>query len=163
MPTDYSHKRHKRNCHQCDRCYEKGNCPANKQKCHKCRGNNHFKEFCHSRTPSAKTEEFLQEGKATSVQAAMTISQSRRGGKKKGTTHFKKKPKQKMYSVTMKQNAVIKGGEIESGNVPKMVLSEPPPETGMSTTNRFACFAVHSKLVQSTNNGSNASKVRDHN
>ena len=67
-----------------------------------------------------------------------------------------KKPlKQKAYAVTFKNSVpsevtTTSGGEREKhGNVSsKMVLSGPEEE---GTYNRFSCFAVHSKMSQSTN------------
>ena len=67
----------------------------------------------------------------------------------------KKPPKQKTYAVTFKNSlpsgvTTTSGGERENhGNVSsKMVLSGPEEE---GTYNRFSCFAVHSKMSQSTN------------
>ena len=66
----------------------------------------------------------------------------------------KKPPKQNAYEVTFKNSVLSEvkttsGGERENhSNVSKMVLSG-PEEEGMY--NRFSCFAVHSKMAQSTN------------
>ena len=74
------------------------------------------------------------------------------GGKKKKTP--KKPPKQNAYAVTMKNSVpsevtTTSGGERENhGNVSKTVISGPQEE---GTYNRFSCFAVHSKMAQSTN------------
>ena len=74
--------------------------------------------------------------------------------------HFKKKmpkklPKQRAYEVTFKNSVLSEvtttsGGERKNhGKVSsKMVLSGPEQE---GTYNRFSCFAVHSKMSQSTN------------
>ena len=74
--------------------------------------------------------------------------------------HFKKKmpkkpPKQNAYEVTFKNSVLSEvtttsGGETENhGKVSsKMVLSGLEEE---GTYNRFSCFAVHSKMSQSTN------------
>ena len=74
--------------------------------------------------------------------------------------HFKKKmpkkpPKQNAYEVIFKNSVLSEvtttsGGERENhGKVSsKMVLSGPEEE---GTYNRFSCFAVHSKMSQSTN------------
>ena len=66
----------------------------------------------------------------------------------------KKPPKQNAYEVTFK-NLVLSevtatsGGERENhSNVSKTVLSGSEEE---GTYNRFSCFAVHSKMAQSTN------------
>ena len=81
-------------------------------------------------------------------------------GKGRGR-HFSKKktpkkpPKQKAYEVTFKNSVLSEvtatsGRERENGNVShqKTVLSRPKEE---GTYNRFSCFAVHSKMAQSTN------------
>ena len=67
----------------------------------------------------------------------------------------KEAAKQNAYAVTMKNSVpsevtTTSGGEREKqGNVSsKMVLSGPEEE---GTYNRFSCFAVHSKMTQSTN------------
>ena len=67
----------------------------------------------------------------------------------------KKPPKQNAYEVTFKNSVLSEvtttsGGERENhGKVSsKMVLSGPEKE---GTYNRFSCFAVHSKMSQSTN------------
>ena len=65
----------------------------------------------------------------------------------------KKQPpqKQRTYEVTFKPKTVLKetSGE-NAGNVSNLVLSgKVPDERG--TYNRFSCFAVHSKMAQSTN------------
>ena len=86
-----------------------------------------------------------------------TVARAKGGGKhqqqKKKTP--KKPPKQNAYEVTFKNSVLSEvtttsGGERENhGNVSsKMVLSG-PEEEGMY--NRFSCFAVHSKMSQSTN------------
>ena len=64
----------------------------------------------------------------------------------------KKPPKQKAYKVTFKNSVLSEvtatsGGERENSNV-KTVLAGPNKE---GTYNRFSCFAVHSKMAQSTN------------
>ena len=67
----------------------------------------------------------------------------------------KKPQKQKAYADTMKNSVpsgvtATPGGESSSGKVShqKTVLSGPKEE---GTYNRFSCFAVHSKMAQSTN------------
>ena len=75
------------------------------------------------------------------------------GGKKKKTP--KKPPKQNAYAVTMKNSVpsevtTTSGGEREKqGNVSSKTVLSGPEEEG--TYNRFSCFAVHSKMAQSTN------------
>ena len=66
----------------------------------------------------------------------------------------KKPPEQNAYEVTFKNSVLSEvtttsGGERENhGKVSKTVLSGPEEE---GTYNRFSCFAVHSKMAQSTN------------
>ena len=68
----------------------------------------------------------------------------------------KKPPKQKAYKVTFKNSTLSEvtatsgGTERENGKVSHQnsVLSGPNKE---GTYNRFSCFAVHSKMAQSTN------------
>ena len=67
----------------------------------------------------------------------------------------KKPPKQKAYEVTFKNSVpsgvtATCGGERENGKVScqNSVLSGPEEE---GTYNRFSCFAVNSKMAQSTN------------
>ena len=67
----------------------------------------------------------------------------------------KKPPKQNAYAVTMKNSVpsevtTTSGGEREKqGNVSSKTVLSGPEEEG--TYNRFSCFAVHSKMAQSTN------------
>ena len=84
-------------------------------------------------------------------------SQGKGGGNRQ---HQKKKtpkkpPKQKAYAVTFKNSVpsevtTTSGGEREKqGNVSSKTILSGPKEEG--TYNRFSCFAVHSKMSQSTN------------
>ena len=67
----------------------------------------------------------------------------------------KKLPKQKAYAVTFKNSVpsevtTTSGGEREKqGKVSSKTVPSGPEEEG--TYNRFSCFAVHSKMSQSTN------------
>ena len=67
----------------------------------------------------------------------------------------KKLPKQNVSIVTMKNSVpsevtTTSGGEREKqGNVSSKTVPSGPEEEG--TYNRFSCFAVHSKMAQSTN------------
>ena len=67
----------------------------------------------------------------------------------------KKPPKQKAYAVTFKNSVpsevrATSGGERENhGKVSSKTVLSGPEEEG--TYNRFSCFAVHSKMSQSTN------------
>ena len=84
-----------------------------------------------------------------------TSSNGKGGGKQffKKKTPKKHPQKQKTYEVTFKQPKTVLSGATpggEYGNVSNPVLSGKVPENeGMY--NRFSCFAVHSKLAQSTN------------
>ena len=82
-------------------------------------------------------------------------------GKGGGKQFFKKKmpkkqhPKQKAYEVVFKPPKMVlsgatPGGERENGIVSNPVLSGKVPDNE-GTYNRFSCFAVHSKMSQSTN------------
>ena len=61
-------------------------------------------------------------------------------------------PKQKAYAVTFKPKMVLKetSGGKNAGNVSNSVPSGKGSEEE-GTYNRFSCFAVHSKMAQSTN------------
>ena len=78
--------------------------------------------------------------------------QGKAGGKKKTP---KKPPKQNAYAVTMKNSVpsevtTTSGGEREKqGKVSSKTVPSGSQEEG--TYNRFSCFAVHSKMSQSTN------------
>ena len=71
----------------------------------------------------------------------------------------KKPPKQNAYEVTFKNSVLSEvtttsGGERENhGKVSSKTVPSGPEEEG--TYNRFSCFAVHSKMSQSTNAKSN--------
>ena len=79
-------------------------------------------------------------------------------GKGGGKQFFKKKmpkkhppQKQKAYEVMFKPKTVLKGATPgkECCNVSNLVLSGKEPDNE-GTYNRFSCFAVHSKMAQST-------------
>ena len=147
-------------CHRCGKSHDRGNCPAYGKTCDKCKGPNHFKAVCRSKVTAAKTAPSPYKGKKSRPRTASTGSSGgngKSGGKrqhfKKGTP--KKPPKQKAYEVTFKKTVpsgvtATSGGERENGKVSrqKTVLSGPEEE---GTYNRFSCFAVHSKMSQSTN------------
>ena len=78
--------------------------------------------------------------------------------KEGGKQFFKKKMpkkhpprKQKAYDVMFKPKTVLNGAtpSEECGNVSNPVLSGKEPDNE-GTYNRFSCFAVHSKMAQST-------------
>ena len=147
-------------CHWCGKSHDQGNCPAYGKTCDKCKGPNHFKAMCRSKVTAAKTATSPYKGKKPHQRRASTGSNGgngKSGGKrqhfKKGTP--KKPPKQKAYEVMFKKTVpseatATSGGERENGKVShqKTVLSGPKEE---GTYNRFSCFAVHSKMSQSTN------------
>ena len=82
--------------------------------------------------------------------------QGKGGGKRQQQKKMPKKPlKKNAYEVTFKNPVLSEvtttsGGERENhGNVSSKTVLSGPDEEG--TYNRFSCFAVHSKMSQSTN------------
>ena len=146
-------------CGKCGKSHEQGNCPAYGKTCDKCKGINHFKAVCHSKV-TAKTAQSLHRSKKSHPQRhGSTGSYSGQGKGGSNRQHQKKTPKkppkQKAYAVTFKNSVpsevtTTSGGEREKhGKVSsKTVLSRPEEE---GKYNRFFCFAVHSKMSQSTN------------
>ena len=128
--------------------------------CDKCEGINHFKAICHSKITAKTAQSPHQSKKSQPPQRHSSTGSNSDYGKGGGKRqHFKKKmpkkpPNQNAYEVTFKNSVLSEvtttpSGERENhGNVSKMVLSG-PEEEGMY--NRFSCFAVHSKMAQSTN------------
>ena len=102
----------------------------------------------------------LTEARSHTQRHGSTVSYSRQGKGGGNRQHQKKKtpkkpPKQKAYAMTFKNSVpsevtTTSGDEREKqGKVsPKTVLSGPEEE---GKYNRFSCFAVHSKMSQSTN------------
>ena len=147
-------------CGKCGKSHERGNCPAYGKTCNKCKGINHFKAVCHSKV-TAKTGQSPHRSKKPHPQRhGSTGSYSGQGKGGGNHQHQKKKtpkklPKQKVYAVTFKNSVPSKatttpGGEREKrGNVSSKTVLSGPEEEG--TYNRFSCFAVHSKMSQSTN------------
>ena len=148
------------NGQRCGKSDERGNCPMYGKTCDKCKGINHFKAVCHSKV-TARTEQSPHRSKKPNPQRHGSRGSYSGQGKGGGNhQHQKKKtpkklPKQKAYAVTMKNSVLSEvtttsGGEREKqGNVSsKMVLSGLKEE---GTYNRFSCYAVHSKMSQSTN------------
>ena len=128
--------------------------------CDKCKGINHFKAVCRSKV-TVKTEKSPHRGKKSQPQRhGSTGSYSGQGKGDGNRQHQKQKmpkklPKEKTYAVTFKNSVpsgvtTTSGGEREVyGNVSsKTVLSGLEEEC---TYKRFSCFAVHSKMSQSTN------------
>ena len=147
-------------CHQCGKSHEWGNCPAYMKVCDKCKGPNHFKAVCRSKVIAAKTVPSPHRKKQTHQPKRMSSMSSNGGhGKGRGRQFSKKKmpnkqPKQKAYEVTFKNSVpsgvtATFGGERENGKVSHQnLVPSGPKEEGMY--NRFSCFAVNSKLAQST-------------
>ena len=147
-------------CGKCGKSHERGNCPAYGKTCDKCKGINHFKAVCHSKV-TAKMVQSPHQSKKSQPQRHGSMGSCNGQGKGGGNHQQqkekmpKKPPKQKAYAVTFKNSVpseatTTSGGERENhGKVSsKMVLSG-PEEEGMH--NRFSCFALHSKMSQSTN------------
>ena len=115
------------------------------------------KAICHSKVTAAKTVPSPSKKKQTQQLQRRTSTGSNNGNgtgrkwfPKKKTP--KKPPKQRAYEVTLK-NSVPSEAETSGGENGKVlqqnsVLSG-PDEEGMY--NRFSCYAVNSKLAQSTN------------
>ena len=148
-------------CQRCGKSHDRSNCPTYGKTCNKCKGPNHFKVMCHSKV-TAKTAPSPYGGKKPQQQPRCASTGSSHGqGRGGGKQHHQKKktpkkpPKQKAYKVRFKPPKMVlseatPGGERENGKVSHQnsVLSG-PEEEGMY--NRFSCFAVHSKMAQSTN------------
>ena len=149
-------------CGKCGKSHERGNCPTYGKTCDKCKGINHFKAVCHSKV-TAKTAQSPHRSKKSqlSQRHGSTGSNSDHGKGGGKHQHFKEKmpkkpPKQNAYEVTFKNSVLSEvkttsGGERENhGKVShqKTVLSGLEEE---GTYHRFSCFAVHSKMSQSTN------------
>ena len=146
-------------CGKCGKSHEQGNCPAYGKTCDRCKGINHFKAVCRFKVTAKTAQRSHRSKKSQPQRHGSTGSYSGQGNRGGSRQHQKKKtpkkpPKQKAYTVTFKnlvpsEVTTTSGGERENhGKVSsKMVLSG--PEEGMY--NRFSCFAVHSKMSQSTN------------
>ena len=119
---------------------------------------------CHSKVTAAKTAQSSYRKKPQHQPWWTSTSSNGKGG---GKQFFKKMPKkhppqkQKTYEVTFKQPKMVlsgasPGGE-ECGNVSNSVFSG-KVLGNEGTYNRFSCFAVHSKMAQSTNTKSKPMK-----
>ena len=147
-------------CGKCGKSHERGNCPTYGKTCNKCKGINHFKAVCRSKV-TAKMAQSPDRGKKPHPQRHGSMRSYSSQGKGGGNhQHQKKKTpkkplKQRAYAVTMKNSVpsevtTTSGGEREKqGNVSSKTVLSGPEEEG--TYNRFSCFAVHSKMSQSTN------------
>ena len=146
-------------CGKCGKSHERVNCPVYWKTCDKCKGINHFKAVFHSKV-TAKTAQSPHRSKKPHPQRhgsrGSYSSQGKGGGNRQ---HQKKKtpkkpPKQKAYAAMFKNSVpsevtTTSGGEREKqGNVSSKTVLSGPEEEDMY--NRFSCFAVHSKMFQST-------------
>ena len=148
-------------CHQCGKSHEQGNCPTCGKVCGKCKGPSHFKAICHSKVTAAKTALSPHSKKQSQLTRRTSTGSTSGNGRGGGGRQFsknkmpKKHPsKQKTYEVTFKNPKVVLSGVTprgEKGNVlENLVLSGKVPEKE-GTYNRFSCYAVNSKMAQSTN------------
>ena len=123
-------------------------------------GINHFKAVCHSKVTAKKAQSPHRSKKSQPPRHGSMGSYNGQGKGGGNRQHQKKKtpkkpPKQNVYAVTMKNSVpsevtTTSGGEREKqGNVSSKTVLSGPEEEG--TYNRFSCFAVHSKMSQSTN------------
>ena len=154
------HSNNGQRCGKCGKSHEWGNCPTYGKTCDRCKGINHFKAVCHSKVAAKTAQSPHRSKKSQPPRRGSTGSHNGQGKGGGNCQHQKKKtpkkpPKQNAYAVTMKNSVpsevtTTSGGEREKqGTVSsKMVLSGPEEE---GTYNRFSCFAVHSKMSQSTN------------
>ena len=152
-------------CHHCGKSHERGNCPAYGKTCDKYKGINHFKAVCHSKVTAAKTVPSPFQGmKSQPLQRHGSTGSNNGGHGKGGGKHQhqkektpKKPPKQKAYKVTFKNSVLSEvtttsGRERENyGKVSQNLVLSGKVLEEEGTYNRFSCFAVHSKMAQSTN------------
>ena len=148
-------------CGKCGKSHEQGNYPTYGKTCDKCKGINHFKAVCHSKVTAKTVQSPHRSKKSQPLQRHGSTGSNSGHGKGGGKhQHFKKKmlkkpPKQNAYEVTFK-NSVLSEVTTTSGgkrkkhsNVSSKTVLSGLEEEG--TYNRFSCFAVHSKMSQSTN------------
>ena len=154
------HGNNSQRCGKFGKSHEPGNCPTYGKTCDKCKGINHFKAVCHSKVTAKTGQSPHRSKKSQPHRHSSTGSYSGQGKGGGNHQHQKKKtpkkpPKQKAYAVMMKNSVpsevtTTSGGEREKhGNVSSKTALSGPEEEG--TYNRFSCFAVHSKMSQSTN------------
>ena len=147
-------------CGKCGKSHERGNCPAYGKTCDRCKGINHFKAVCRSKVTAKMAQSPHRSRKSQPPRRGSTGSYNGQGKGGGNCQHQKKKTpkkplKQNAYPVTMKNSVpsevtTTSGGEREKqGNVSSKTVLSGPEEEG--TYNRFSCFAVHSKMSQSTN------------
>ena len=147
-------------CGKCGKSHEQGNCPAYGKTCNRCKGINHFKAICHSKVTAKMAQSPHRSKKSQPQRHGSTGSYSGQGKGGGNRQHQKKKmpkkpPKQKAYAVTFKNSVpsevtTTSGGERENhSKVSSKTVLSGLEEEGMYK--RFSCFAVHSKMSQSTN------------
>ena len=147
-------------CGKCGKSHERGNCPTYGKTCDKCKGINHCKAVCCSKVTAKTGQSPHRSKKPNPLRHGSTGSYSGQGKGGGNRQHQKKKTpkkplKQKAYAVTFKNSVpsevtTTSGGEREKqGNVSSKTVLPGLEEEG--TYNRFSCFAVHSKMSQSTN------------
>ena len=147
-------------CGKCGKSHERGNCPMYGKTCNKCKGINHFQAVCCSKVTAKMAQSPHQSKKSQPQRHSSTGSYSGQGkGGGKRQQQKKKTPKkplkQNAYAVTFKNSVpsevtTTSDGERENhGKVSSKTVLSGPEEEGMY--NRFSCFAVHSKMSQSTN------------
>ena len=147
-------------CGKCGKSHERGNCPMYGKTCNKCKGINHFKAVCRSKVTAKMAQSPHQSKKSHPQRHGSTGSYNGQGKGGGNRQHQKKKtpkkpPKQKAYAVMFKNSVpsevtTTSGREREKhGKVSSKMVPSGLEEEG--TYNRFSCFAVHSKMSQSTN------------
>ena len=147
-------------CGKCGKSHERGNCPTYGKTCDRCKGINHFKAVCRSKVTAKTAQSPHRRKKSQPPRRGSTGSYNGQGKGGGNRQHQKKKtpkkpPKQNAYAVTMKNSVpsevtTTSGGEREDqGNVSSKTVLSGPEEEG--TYNMFSCFAVQSKMSQSTN------------
>ena len=147
-------------CTKCGKSHERGNCLAYGKTCDKCKGINHFKAVCCSKVTAKRAQSPHRSKKSHPQRYGFMGSYNGQGKGGGNRQHQKKKtpkkpPKQKAYAVMFKNSVpsevtTTSGGEREKhGKVSSKTVLSGPEEEG--TYNRFSCFAVHSKMSQSTN------------
>ena len=154
------HSNNGQRCGKCGKSHEWGNCPTYGKTCDRCKGINHFKAVCRSKVTAKMAQSPHRSKKSQPPRHGSMGSYNGQGKGGGNRQHQKKKtpkkpPKQNVYAVTMKNSVpsevtTTSGGEREKqGNVSSKMVPSGPEEEG--TYNRFSCFAVHSKMSQSTN------------
>ena len=146
-------------CGKCGKSHERGNCPAYGKTCDKYKGINNFKAVCHSKVTAKTAQSPHRREKSQLHRRSSTGSYSGQGKGGGNRQHQKKKtpkklPKQEAYAVTFKNSVpsevtTTSGGERENN----IKVSSKTVLSGLEegTYNRFSCFAVQSKMSQSTN------------